>query len=202
MHDELYQEYMRRLGRKMDKINKLYYDEGEWVTTSKKKREAALASQPPDKQIVELRKLLEASENKRKDLNAEIDRLGRMQRETHRQLKNLQKIEAAFHEQSVMIETQKKELEVINKEKDKAQGKVDGAMERAMIAEIDVAEIKHKNELKDGMFRSLRGFFGAQSKGFFFQKQTNRSFNQWETKSILEIIDKGLNTDKIKCPKV
>jgi len=70
-----------------------------------------------------------------------------------------------------------------------------------MIAETDVAEIQHANVLKDGMLRSLRGFFASRHKGFTVTRP-NFQIGQRDINHILETIDKAINTKKITCQKV
>lgn len=185
-------------------MKKIYYDEefGKWVNTSlkKKKEEVQLVAETPEKQVVELKHLLEVANDARTRLGLEIEKLCQTQRQQTKRMREYEKYESLYLEQQALFVQTKTKLDQTELTLSEVQGRVDGAMERAMIAETDVAEIQHTNVLKNGMLRSLRGFFASRHKGFTITRP-NFQIGQSDINHLLEIIDKGINTNKITCQK-
>jgi len=177
----------------------MYYSEASdgWIKEPVKppvKQEEPNKNEPPEQQIAKLTASLAEVTKHNEKLSNDINGL---MKERSRQIKKIREYEQyreLYAECQEMIEKLKIQAEEKEKKFTEVQSKIDVAVERAIIAETDVAEIKRKNSLKDGMFRSLKGMFIGNVAWRKYWTEPKIDF-------IFETIEKGLNTDKIKCQK-
>lgn len=178
----------------------LFYDSNKQIWDDARMKNATVDKFPkkvlsPEEEISNLKRKLGLAKKALQLSQKDFTLLYNDHEETKIILKNCQGYKNAYDESQAHVKELNRVLKEKQEELNEIINKIDEAIQKSMIAEIDVADLRDQMLKKDAMFKQLRGRFIWRHQ--HPEKKDANIINPDEITDIIMNIENGLNLKKI-----